>query len=189
MNFHIRYDIQQMCSSIVREQLGRFDIPYEETALGEIRLTEPVSAERLERANASLQRYGIELQCREQATLSDKIKDALKELVYQGDSTGYTKISAYLSARLNHSYGYLANVFSEETRMSIENFFMIHRIEYAKRLIISGRATLSEISYELNYSSPAHFSSQFKKVTGLTPSLFQRIIEKKRKAQACLPEN
>lgn len=189
MIFHIRYDIQQMYSSIVRDQLGRFDIPYEETTLGEIRLTESVPAEKLEKANAALQRYGVELLNPDGATLVDKIKDALTELIYKDGSAGYTKISSYLSARLNHSYGYLANVFSEATRTSIENFVMIHRVEYAKRLIISGHTTLSEISYELNYSSPAHFSSQFKKVTGLTPSLFQRIIEKKRKAQACLPEN
>jgi AraC-like DNA-binding protein len=90
------------------------------------------------------------------------------------------KISLYLAEKLNHSYGYLANAFSEVTYSSIENFIIMQKIERAKQLMINGDLTLTEISYKLNYSSVAHLSNQFKKTTGLTPSAFQRIIVKRR---------
>jgi AraC-like DNA-binding protein len=90
------------------------------------------------------------------------------------------KSSVYLADKLEHSYGYLSNLFSEVTYTSIENFIIIQKIEYAKRLIIKSDMTLTEIAFKLSYSSVAHLSTQFKNTTGITPSAFQRIIEKRR---------
>jgi AraC-like DNA-binding protein len=86
----------------------------------------------------------------------------------------------YLSKKLNQSYGFLSNLFSEVTFTSIENFIILHKIEYTKQLIIKSDLTLTEIAYKLNYSSVAHLSTQFKNTTGITPSAFQRIITKRR---------
>jgi AraC-like DNA-binding protein len=90
------------------------------------------------------------------------------------------KSSVYLTEKLSLSYGYLSNLFSEVTYTSIENFIMIQKIELAKNLILNNQLTLTEIAYKLNYSSVAHLSTQFKKITGITPSAFQRIIAKRR---------
>jgi AraC-like DNA-binding protein len=90
------------------------------------------------------------------------------------------KASVYLTDKLNHSYGYLSNLFSEVTFSSIENYIMMQKIEHAKNLIIKDNLTLTEVAYRLNYSSVAHLSTQFKNITGITPSQFQRIITKRR---------
>ena len=90
------------------------------------------------------------------------------------------KSSAYLADKLDHSYGYLSNLFSEITYTSIENYIIIQKIELAKNFIINNQYTLTEIAYKLNYSSVAHLSTQFKNITGITPSAFQRIVKKRR---------
>ena len=102
-------------------------------------------------------------------------------MIFEKDKMPITTISHYLSDKLNLSYGYLSNVFSEYTYTSIENFIIIQKIEKAKKLIIEEELTLTEISFILNYSSVAYLSSQFKKVTGLTPSMFKRIVDKRRR--------
>ena len=109
-----------------------------------------------------------------------RIKDAIVEMVYEKDKLPSVTISQYLSEKLNFSYGYITNIFSEYTYTSIENFIIIQKIERAKKLIIEDELTLTEVSYKLNYSSVAYLSSQFKKVTGLTPSAFKRIVDKRR---------
>jgi len=111
--------------------------------------------------------------------LVQKIKDAIIELVFMEDSNNY-KSSVFLAEKLNHSYGYLSNVFSEVTYSSIENFIILQKIERAKQLIIINEMSLTEIAFLLNYSSVAHLSTQFKNTTGITPSAFQRIIKKRR---------
>lgn len=108
-----------------------------------------------------------------------KIKDAIVELVFSENNIS-VKASIYISEKLNHSYGYLSNLFSEITYTSIENFIIIQKIEYAKELMISNKYSLTEISLRLNYSSVAHLSSQFKNITGLTPSLFLKMISKRK---------
>jgi YesN/AraC family two-component response regulator len=113
--------------------------------------------------------------------LIQQIKDAIVEIIYQKDKFPSTTISQYLSEKLNFRYGYLTNIFSEHTYTSIENFIIIQKIERAKKLILDEELSLTEISYELNYSSVAYLSTQFKKVTGLTPSMFKRIVDKRRK--------
>ncbi|MDB5229088.1 MAG: AraC family transcriptional regulator, partial [Bacteroidota bacterium] len=116
----------------------------------------------------------------QKSTLVQKIKDTIIEMVWLEEKLPTSKISSYIAEKLNHSYGYLSNLFSEVTYTSIENYIIIQKIERAKQMIIGDELTLTEISYRLNYSSVAHLSTQFKKTTGLTPSAFQRIIKKRR---------
>jgi len=111
--------------------------------------------------------------------LVQKIKDTITEMV-NSEEPLTVKSSVYLTEKLNHSYGYLSNLFSEVTYTSIENFIIIQKIELAKNLIINNQLTLTEIAFKLNYSSVAHLSTQFKNITGITPSAFQRIIAKRR---------
>lgn len=108
-----------------------------------------------------------------------KIKDTIVEMVHSPEMVN-VKSSVYLADKLNHSYGYISNLFSEVTYTSIENFIIIQKIELTKHLIIAGALSLTEIAYQLNYSSVAHLSTQFKNTTGITPSAFQRIITKRK---------
>jgi AraC-like DNA-binding protein len=100
-------------------------------------------------------------------------------MVFKEDKLPESKISAYISDKLNLSHSYLSKIFSEITYSSIENFIILQRIERAKQLIIEENLTLTEVAWKLNYSSTAHLSNQFKKTTGLTPTQFQRIVQKR----------
>jgi AraC-like DNA-binding protein len=124
--------------------------------------------------------YGIEIVESNKNILVQKIKDAIIEMVYVEDKLPVSKISAYLADKLSHSYGYISNVFAEVTYTSIENFIILHRVELAKKLITIDELSFTEIAHKLNYSSLSHFCTQFKNITGLTPSTFKRIIIKRR---------
>ena len=115
----------------------------------------------------------------QKSILVQKIKDTINELVTSEEPLN-VKSSVFIAEKLNHSYGYLSNLFSDVTYTSIENYIIIQKIELAKQLIISNQLSLTEIAYRLNYSSVAHLSTQFKNTTGITPSAFQRIITKRR---------
>ena len=107
------------------------------------------------------------------------MKDTIIEMIHSPELVN-VKSSVYLAEKLSHSYGYLSNLFSDVTYSSIENYIIMQKIEYAKQLIVSAQLSLTEIAFKLNYSSVAHLSTQFKNVTGITPSAFQRIIAKRR---------
>lgn len=181
MKLYINFDGIAACKLILQEQLERLEIRYQFLDLGEIEIADDVSDERFAELQESLGRYSIHIVNNQKAQLIQKIKDTIVEMVYEKDKMPNTTISHYLSEKLNFSYGHLANIFSENTYTSIENFIIIQKVERAKKLIIEEELTLTEISYKLNYSSVAYLSSQFKKVTGLTPSTFKRIVDKRRK--------
>lgn len=180
MKLYIKYDGIMACRVILQEQLEKYNINYQLLDLGEIEIDEEVTEEKFAEVQEALNRYGIFILNNQKSQLIQRIKDAIVEMVYERDKLPSTTISHYLSEKLNFSYGYIANIFSEYTFTSIENFIIIQKIERAKKLIVEEELTLTEISYKLNYSSVAHLSSQFKKVTGLTPSMFKRIIDKRR---------
>ena len=112
--------------------------------------------------------------------LIQKIKNIIVELVHYSDEPLTVKFSEYLSQKLNHDYTYLANLFSEVQGTTIEKFFIAHKIERVKELLVYNELNLTEIAYLMHYSSVAHLSSQFKKVTGLTPSHFKQLKDKRR---------
>jgi AraC-like DNA-binding protein len=115
------------------------------------------------------------------AILIERIKSVIVEMVHYMDEMPKTKSSIYISEKLKHDYTYLANLFSEATGITIEHFIISHKIERVKELLLYDELNLTEISYKLNYSSVSHLSSQFKKVTGLTPSFFKKLKDKRRK--------
>lgn len=180
MKLYIKYDINQACRVIIQEQLEKFNINYQLLDLGEIEFKDVISNETYAALRDALHRYGIELLDNQKSQLIQRIKDTIVEMVYERDKLPTSTISSYLSDKLNLSYGYISNIFSENTYTSIENYIIMQKIERAKKLIIEDGLTLTEVSYKLNYSSVAHLSGQFKKTTGLTPSMFKRIVDKRR---------
>ncbi|CAM2983982.1 helix-turn-helix domain-containing protein [Flavobacterium frigoris] len=180
MRLYIKYDGIVACRVILQEQLERLNIKHKLLELGEIEISNTVSDVDFAELQASLNRYAIYIVNNEKSQLIQRIKDTIVEMIYENDKLPAVTISQYLSDKLNLSYGYITNVFTENTYSSIENFIIIQKIERAKKLILEDQLTLTEVSYKLNYSSVAYLSSQFKKVTGLTPSAFKRIVDKRR---------
>lgn len=180
MKLYIKYDGIVACRVILQEQLDRLDIKYQLLELGEIEINDGVAADVFAELQYSLNKYSIFIVNNEKNQLIQRIKDTIVEMIYENEKLPSVTISQYLSDKLNFSYGYITNIFTENTYSSIENFIIIQKIERAKKLIIEDHMTLTEVSYKLNYSSVAYLSSQFKKVTGLTPSAFKRIVDKRR---------
>ncbi|WP_348798708.1 helix-turn-helix domain-containing protein [Flavobacterium adhaerens] len=180
MKVFIKFDFNTVCNTLLSEKLHEFKIKHKILGFGEIEFLEKVPAEKMKLFNDSLQNYGIEIVENQKAILIQKIKDTIVDMVFNDTTSVNVKSSVYLAEKLNHSYGYLSNLFSEITYTSIENYIIIQKIEYTKQLIINNQLSLTEIAFKLNYSSVAHLSSQFKNTTGITPSAFQRIINKRR---------
>ena len=180
MKLHVKYDIHSTCKIILQEQLDKLQIPYAITGLGEIDIKDIISSEKYEELETNLSKYAIEILVNTKNVFTQKIKDAIVEMVYLEESLPNTTISAHLVQKLNKSYNHIAGIFSEVTFTSIQNFIILQKIERAKQEIVNGKDTLSEIAWKLNFSSVAHFSNEFKKNTGLTPRAFQRIITKRK---------
>jgi AraC-like DNA-binding protein len=189
MKIYIKYDIHAACKKILQEQLNKLALTYDLLGFGEVDIKETLSDEQFRELNKCLNDYSIEIVESNKSILVQKIKDAIKDMVYLEEKLPATKISAYLADKLHYSYGYLANLFSEVTYTSIENFIILQKMERAKELISTSELTFTEIAWQLNYSSVAHFSTQFKNATGLTPTAFQRIIQKRRGIKDFQEEN
>ncbi len=173
-----------ICKKMLNDQLSKMNMNYELLSVNEIKIREELSTQQIKELNSTLKEYGIEVIENQKNALVQKTKDTIVDMVYNEDNLPAVKISSYLADKLNHSYGYIANLFSEVTYTSIENFIILQKIERAKHMITNSDLTLTEISHKLNYSSVSHLSNQFKKTTGLSPSVFQKIIVKRRNSAA-----
>lgn len=168
------------CKLFVIAELEKLKIPYLYVELGEVKLTSKLSEANEVKLQASLIRSGLEIMENKKAILIEKIKTIIIEMVHYADQQPMTNFSNFLSEKLNHDYTYLANIFSETKGITIEQFIILHKIEKVKELLIYDELTLTEISFRLNYSSIAHLSNQFKKITGLTPTYFKSLKNRKR---------
>ncbi|MDO9186900.1 MAG: AraC family transcriptional regulator [Bacteroidia bacterium] len=180
MKLYIRYNINTTSKLLLQEQLDKLGLTCELTGLGELEVKNGISAEQHNQLSVVLKKYGIEILDDRISALVQKTKDTIIEMLYLEEKLPPSKISFYLAQKLNYSFGYISNLFSEVTFISIENFIIIQKIERVKQLIIADELTFTQISSKLNYSSSAHLSWQFKKITGLTPTAFQRIIKRRR---------
>ena len=180
MKIFVKFDLHSVCTKVLEKTLNNSKIKHTMLGFGEVDLLESPSKETMEEFAEKLSEYHIEIVQDQKSILVQKIKDTIIDMVFNDDNNLHVKSSVYLSETLDHSYGYLANLFSEVTYTSIENFIIIQKIEYTKQLILKGNLSLTEIAFKLNYSSVAHLSTQFKKTTGITPSSFQRIIAKRK---------
>ena len=167
------------CKMVVKAALDELGLHYVKVDLGEVEVKENINAEQRDQLKVVLLKSGLELMDDKKAILIEKIKNVIVEMVHYADELPKTNISDYLSEKLNYDYTYLANLFSETTGTTIEHFIIAHKIERVKELLLYDEINLTEISYMLNYSSVAHLSNQFKKVTGLTPTFFKQLKDKK----------
>jgi AraC-like DNA-binding protein len=165
---------------VVKAELEKLGLKYGTIDLGEVDVESNITAGQMELLKVGLLKSGLKLMEDKKAVLIEKIKNVIVEMVHYADEIPKTKSSNYISEKLNHDYTYLANLFSEATGTTIEHYIISHKIEKVKELLLYDELNLTEISYKLNYSSVAHLSNQFKKVTGLTPSFFKQLKTKRR---------
>jgi AraC-like DNA-binding protein len=168
------------CKMVVKSELEELGLHYKTVELGEAEIMEDISPEQMDRLSIALKKTGLELMDDKKSILVEKIKTVIIELVHYNDEQLKINLSDYLTEKLNHNYTYLANLFSEVKGITIEQFYLAHKIEKVKELLVYDELNLTEIAYRLNYSSVAHLSNQFKKMTGLTPSHFNQLKNKRR---------
>jgi AraC-like DNA-binding protein len=164
---------------VVKSELDKLGFHYTTVELGEVEIKETPSAAQLEELDKGLKRSGLELMDSKKSMLIEKIKNVVVELIHYSDEPLKVNFSDYLSKKLNYDYTYLSNLFSEVQGTTIEHFIIAHKIEKVKELLVYDELNLTEIAYKLHYSSVAHLSAQFKKVTGLTPSHFKQLKDKR----------
>ena len=164
----------------VKEELKKLNLHFIVVDLGEVEIMETISIDILEKLKIALLSSGLELMDDKKAVLIERIKNVITEMVHHSDEVPKTNYSDYISEKLKYDYTYLSNLFSEVKGITIQQFIIVHKIERAKELLLYDELNLTEISYKLHYSSVAHLSNQFKKITGLSPSHFKQLKDKKR---------
>lgn len=172
--------VSNRCKMAVKEELRKLGLHFVVVDLGEVDIMEELTTSQLAELRKALFDVGFELMDNKRAVLIERIKNAIIEMVHHSEEQIKVNFSDYLSEKLNHDYTYLANLFSEVQGTTIEQFIISHKIERVKELIMYGELNITEISWKMNYSSVAHLSNQFKKVTGLTPSHFKQLKVKNR---------
>src|ERR1035437_8125754 len=172
--------VSTRCKMAVKDALRELGLHFILVELGEVDIMEKITEEQRKQLSVALLDSGLELMDDKRAVLIEKIKNAIVEMVHHSDELIKINFSEYLSEKLNHDYTYLANLFSEVQGTTIEQFIISHKIERIKELIIYDELNITEIAWKMNYSSVAHLSNQFKKVTGLSPSHFKLLKDKRR---------
>ena len=172
--------VSNRCKMAVKEELRKLDLHFIVVDLGEVEIMETLSTEERNELKAGLLASGLELMDDKKAILIEQIKNVIIEMVHHSDKVIKVNFSNYLSDKLHHDYTYMANLFSEVQGTTIEQFIISHKIERIKELIIYGELNITEIAWKMNYSSVAHLSNQFKKMTGLSPSHFRQLKDKRR---------
>jgi AraC-like DNA-binding protein len=168
------------CKMVVKSELKKLGLHYANLELGTVDVLEDITIQQRDELKTGLLKSGLELMEDKKAILIEKIQNVVIEMVHYEDELPKVNFSDYLSEKLNHDYTYMANLFSETKGITIEHFIILHKVERVKELILYDELTLSEIAWRLHYSSVAHLSNQFKKITGLTPSYFKTLKQKKR---------
>jgi len=180
LKLYIKYMVSTRCKMAVKEELKKLGLHFIVVDLGEVEIMENITSGQREELKAVLQNSGLELMDDKRAVLIEKIKNVIIQMVHHSDEIIKVNFSNYLSEKLSHDYTYMANLFSEVQGTTIEQFIISHKIERIKELIIYGELNVTEIAWKMNYSSVAHLSNQFKKVTGLSPSHFKQLKDKRR---------
>ncbi len=180
MKLYIGNMVSNRCKMIVKSELEKHGLHFIIVDLGEVEIMESLSADQLETLSTGFRKSGLSILSDKKSILIERIKNTIVDMVYYSDKLPRTNFSDFLSEKLSYDYTYLANLFSEIQGSTIESYIINLRIERVKELLIYNELNLTEISYKLHYSSVAHLSGQFKKITGLTPSYYKRLRRKKR---------
>lgn len=179
MKLYIKYMVSLRCKMIVKDALETMGLRYSSLDLGVVETLEDLTPEQLLKFKEKLSHAGLQLLDDKRSILIDRIKTVIIEMIHYSEELPKVNFSIYLSQKLNYDYTYLSNIFSEVKGMTIQHFIIIHKIERVKELLLYDELNLTEISYKLHYSSVAHLSNQFKKITGLTPSFFKKLRERR----------
>lgn len=179
---YVKNMVCNRCKMVLRTELEKLGIEPINIDLGEVQLETELSAAQKQALSQNLQTLGFELIDDKKSRLIERIKTIIIELVHQQNSALSKNLSVYLTEALHYEYSYLSNLFTAVEGTTIEQYFINQKIERVKELLVYDELSLNEIAYQLNYSSVAHLSNQFKKITGLTPSHFRQLKDKKRKA-------
>jgi len=166
---------------LVKEILNSLNIPFQVINLGEVEMLDSPTTEQKELIRVQLLESGLELIEDRKAVIIEKIKNVIIEMIHYEEEIPKVNFSDYLATKLHYNYTYLANLFSETEAITIEQYILLHKIERVKELIVYDELNLTEIAWKLHYSSVAHLSHQFKKITGLTPSYFKSLKNKRKK--------
>lgn len=179
MVLYVKYMVSLRCKMVVKEELKKLGLRYVAVDLGTVEILEDITPEQREQLKKNLLRSGLELLDDKKSILIEKIKNVIVEMIHYSEELPKMSYSDYISEKLGYDYTYLANTFSEVKGITIQQFIIIHKIEKVKELLLYDELSLTEISYKLHYSSVAHLSNQFKKVTGLSPSFYKRVKQKR----------
>ncbi len=175
MKIYIQNMVCIRCKMVVKSELEKLGLHYITVDLGEAEIMEEISPVQLATLSSALRKTGLELMDDKKSILVEKIKTIIVELVHYNDEQLKINLSNYLSEKLKYNYTYLANLFAEVKGTTIEQFYLAHKIEKVKELLVYDELNLTEIAWKLHYSSVAHLSNQFKKMTGLTPTHFKNL--------------
>ena len=180
LKLYIKYMVSLRCKMMVKEELKKMGLHFIVVDLGEVDIMETLSPEQREELKIGLLNSGLELMDDKRAILIERIINVITEMIHNADELPEINYSNYLSQKLNHDYTYLSNIFSEVKGITIQQFIIVHKVERIKELIIYDEMNMTEIAWNMGYSSVAHLSNQFKKVTGLSPSHFKQLKDKRR---------
>ena len=179
MKLYIKYMVSLRCKMIVNDELKKLGLRHAVVDLGMVEVLDEIKQDQRELLKKNLLRSGLELLDGKKSILIEKVKNVIIEMIHYADELPNVNYSDYISEKLDYDYTYLSNVFSEVKGITIQQFIILHKIEKVKELILYDELNLTEISYKLHYSSVAHLSNQFKKVTGLSPSYFKQLKQKR----------
>lgn len=180
MKLYVKFMVSQRCKMMVKEELKKLGIWYVVVDLGIVEILEDITPEQHEQLKLNLMKSGLELLDDKRSILVESIKNVITEMIHHSNEVPRVNYSEFISTKLGYDYTYLANVFSEVQGVTIQQCIIVNKIERVKELLLYNELSLTEIAYRLDYSSVAHLSNQFKKITGLTPTFYKGIAEKRR---------
>jgi AraC-like DNA-binding protein len=182
LKLFVKYMISNRCKLAVKEELKKLGLHFVVVDLGEVEIMEDMTPEQYQQLQLGLISAGLELMDDKRAVLIEKIINVITEMIHHSEALPKMNYSDYISEKLNYDYTYLSNLFSEVKGITIQQFIIVHKIEKVKELLLYDELNLTEISYRMHYSSVAHLSNQFKKITGITPSDYKQLKDKGRKS-------
>ena len=180
MKLYIKYMVSLRCKMVVKEELQKLGLHFVIVELGTVEILENITSAQHQQLKLNLMQAGLELLDNKKSILIEKIKNVIVDMIHHSDTLPKVNYSDYIGEKLGYDYTYLSNLFSEVKGITIQQFIIIHKIERVKELLLYNELNLTEISYKLHYSSVAHLSNQFKKITGLSPSFYKSLKQKRQ---------
>jgi AraC-like DNA-binding protein len=189
MLLFIKYMVSKRCKLVVTSVLQDMEMPFKSVELGAVELPGPIENEQRATLKRKLLKHGLELMDDQDAIMIERVKQAIQAAVDRTEEMSCLKLSEFLSKEMDLNYLIISQLFSKINGVTIEHYYLLQKIEKVKEFLLYDHLTLTEIAYQLHYSSTAHLSAQFKKITGLTPTFFKSLTKKRLRLQATLDKS